>query len=77
MSIAQLTEGAGVTRQAVTKHLRTLEQVRLIRGAQSGRETVWQLTPKGLAGARRHLDGIAAQWDRALHRLKAAVERGS
>jgi len=31
-SIAQLTEGTGLTRQAVTKHLRVLEGVGLVRG---------------------------------------------
>ncbi|HVY44431.1 MAG TPA: metalloregulator ArsR/SmtB family transcription factor, partial [Minicystis sp.] len=44
-SIARLAEGATVTRQAVTKHLRVLEQAGLVRSERAGRETVWELEP--------------------------------
>ncbi len=73
-SITRLTEGARVTRQAVTKHLRVMEQARLVRCSRRGRETVWQFDPQRLADAQRYLDQISAQWDEALARLKAFVE---
>jgi predicted signal transduction protein with EAL and GGDEF domain len=38
-SIAQLTEGSGVTRQAVAKHLHILDEAGLVRGAREGRES--------------------------------------
>jgi DNA-binding transcriptional ArsR family regulator len=74
LSIARLTEGFDVTRQAITKHLRVLENAGLVRSTQQGRESVWELERKRLAQARRHLELISAQWDEALGRLKRFVE---
>jgi DNA-binding transcriptional ArsR family regulator len=74
MSIARLTEDASVTRQAVTKHLQVLADAGLARSSRSGRESVWQLNVKPLESARRCLDGLSAQWDAALGRLKKFVE---
>lgn len=74
LSIARLTEGTDVTRQAITKHLRVLEDVGLVNVEKHGRETMWTLEAKRLDDARLYLDQISAQWDRALERLKKLVE---
>ncbi len=74
-SIAALTDGAGVTRQAVTKHLHVLGDAGLVRSVRQGREHLWALEPDAIVVARRHLENISAQWDHALSRLKAFVER--
>jgi DNA-binding transcriptional ArsR family regulator len=74
MSIARLTEGSTVTRQAVAKHLRVLEDAGLVRGTREGRESVWELEPRRLEDVRRCLDAIARRWDAALGRLKTFVE---
>jgi DNA-binding transcriptional ArsR family regulator len=74
MSIVRLTDGAAVTRQAITKHLRVLADAGLARGSRLGRERVWELKPQPLDAARQCLDGISAQWDTALNRLKKFVE---
>jgi DNA-binding transcriptional ArsR family regulator len=74
-SITALTDGSGVTRQAVTKHLNVLSSAGLVRSAWRGRERVWEFEPKKLAEARAHLDAITQQWDDALGRLKAFVEK--
>ena len=73
-SIAQLTEGTDLTRQAVTKHLRVLEDVSIVRGVRTGRETLFQLDPAPLRIARDYADVVSQQWDQALSRLKALVE---
>jgi DNA-binding transcriptional ArsR family regulator len=73
-SIAELSAGASVTRQAITKHLRALASAGLARDTPRGRERIWELTPGRLEAARRYLDDISAQWDRALARLKTFVE---
>ena len=75
MSITRLTSGSGVTRQAVTKHLEVLAGVGLVRGSRVGRERIWALEPQPLDEARRSIELISRQWDRALGRLKALVER--
>jgi DNA-binding transcriptional ArsR family regulator len=74
VSIARLTEGSGMTRQGVTKHLRVLAGAGLIRGTRSGKESVWRLERKRLAEARRALDVISRQWDVSLGKLKLFVE---
>lgn len=75
MSITRLTVGSRVTRQAITKHLRVMGEAGLVRSARYGRERVWQLERRRLEDARRYLALISKQWDEALGRLKAAVER--
>jgi len=73
-SITELSEGTRVTRQAVTKQLRTLGRAGLVRNHRRGREIIWELEPKRLEKARRSLDQISAEWDSAISRLKAFVE---
>jgi DNA-binding transcriptional ArsR family regulator len=75
LSIAKLTAGSDVTRQAITKHLHVLADVGLIQGTREGRENVWELEPRRLEEARRYLDAISKQWDSALDRLRIMVER--
>ena len=74
-SISQLSEGSTITRQAITKHLRVLEAAGLVRAEAIGRERLYQLEAKALHDANRYLSEISKQWDDALGRLKAFVER--
>ncbi|HWI26176.1 MAG TPA: metalloregulator ArsR/SmtB family transcription factor [Stellaceae bacterium] len=74
LSIVRLTDGAEVSRQAVTKHLRALEAAGLVRSGRAGRERIWELQPRRLAETRRYLDQISTQWDAALARLSDFVE---
>jgi DNA-binding transcriptional ArsR family regulator len=74
-SIAQLTVGSELTRQAITKHLRVLEGARLVRSVREGRESRFELDPQPIMDAREFLDSVSAQWDEALARLKEFVER--
>lgn len=75
VSIAQLTSGTDITRQAVTKHLHVLADAGLVHDIKVGREHRWEFEPTQLQEARRSLEVIAQQWDHALNRLKLAVER--
>jgi DNA-binding transcriptional ArsR family regulator len=74
LSIARLSDGAGVTRQAVTKHLNVLADAGVVRGKRRGREQIWELQPKRLEMARRYLDEVSGQWDAAIERLRAFLE---
>jgi hypothetical protein len=47
----------------------------LVRDLRRGRERLWKLEPSRLGDARRWLDLVSAQWDDALERLRASVER--
>jgi DNA-binding transcriptional ArsR family regulator len=74
MSIAGLTAGSNVTRQAIAKHLRVMQHAGLLRSQRRGRESVWQLDQRRFEDARGYLDVISKQWDAALSRLRAFVE---
>ena len=74
LSISRLAEGGGVSRQAIAKHLRLLEEAGLVEGTRAGREHVFELRPRRLAEIHRHLERISTQWDRALDRLRRLVE---
>jgi DNA-binding transcriptional ArsR family regulator len=74
MSIAQLTAGTDITRQAITKHLDVLASAGLVRDTKVGRQRLWEFEPAQLDEARRSLEMIARQWDHVLAKLKRAVE---
>jgi len=74
-SISQLTEGSRVTRQAITKHLRVLEAAGVVRGVREGRESLFALDPRPIEGLKEYLESVSQQWDEALGRLKAFVEK--
>ena len=73
-SIAQLTEGTKLTRQAITKHLRVLEKVEIVRSVRAGRESLFELDPEPIEELKLYLELVSEQWDRSLSRLKAFVE---
>jgi len=74
-SIAQLTRGFMLTRQAITKHLRVLESAGIVHSVRSGRESRFAFDPEPLDEMKRYLNSVSEQWDQALSRLKSFVER--
>ncbi len=73
-SIAQLTKGAGLTRQAITKHLRVLEGAGLVRCVQAGRESRFAFDPEPIEALQAYLDLLLRQWNKASSGLKSFVE---
>lgn len=73
-SISQLTEGSKLSRQAVTKHLRALERVKIVHSVRMGRESLFEFDPQPIEELRSYLDFVSEQWDQALARLKSFVE---
>jgi DNA-binding transcriptional ArsR family regulator len=73
-SIARLTAGSQLTRQAITKHLQVLQGAGLVRGVRCGREMRFDLEPEALDEARQALEEISRQWDVALAKLKKFVD---
>ena len=73
-SIAQLTHGTRLSRQAVTKHLRVLQRARIVKSVRSGREALFELDPAPIKQIGQYVDLVSRQWDQALLRLKAFVE---
>jgi DNA-binding transcriptional ArsR family regulator len=73
-SISQLTTGSKLTRQAITKHLRVLENAGIVHGVRAGRESLFEFNPQPLEEIKGYLDLVSEQWDQALARLKSFVE---
>ena len=76
-SIADLTRRSRLSRQAITKHLRTLEKAGIVRTEIAGRMCLCELEPEPLDQARNYLTMVSERWDAALSRLKAFVEKDS
>jgi DNA-binding transcriptional ArsR family regulator len=74
LTATTLSDSARVTRQAIVKHLRVLEDVKLVTRERQGREVLYSLDTRRLEEARAFLDGISAGWDRAIERLRLLVE---
>jgi DNA-binding transcriptional ArsR family regulator len=74
-SIAQLTDRSRLTRQAITKHLRVLENAGIVHSVRAGRESLFAFDPKPIEEAKKYLDLVSEQWDQTLARLKSFVER--
>lgn len=62
-SIARLTAGTTLSRQAVTKHLRVLQGAGLVYSVRAGREHLFALETKTIEDVRRYLEAIATQRD--------------
>jgi len=73
-SISRLAQGSRISRQAITKHLRVLEDAGLVRAEMVGRECLYEFQPKALDAAHNYLALVSRQWEQALARLQAFVE---
>jgi DNA-binding transcriptional ArsR family regulator len=69
-----MSDKSAVTRQAISKHLRVLEEAGFVAGERRGREHIWRLRPQRLRDVHAQLDRLGRQWDDALERLRAFVE---
>ena len=74
-SIAKLSADTKLTRQAITKHLRVLEGAGLVQSSRVGRESQFAFRLEPIVEAQSYLAEVSAQWDAALSRLRAFVEK--
>ena len=63
-----------ITRQAVTKHLRTLQDAGLVEVRRVGREVRYSVRPEALAEPQHWLADAASAWSRRLVDLKERAE---
>lgn len=76
-TVSDLAADLPITRQAITRHLQTLESADLLVGEKTGRERRYRVSTEPLAEANRWLDRRAASWASALDRLATHVESSS
>ncbi|NOX81591.1 MAG: winged helix-turn-helix transcriptional regulator [Alphaproteobacteria bacterium] len=72
--ISDITDAFDITRPAIAKHLRILEQGGLITVEVKGRERINRLNPQALKAASDWLNYFEAFWDERLAKLKEVVE---
>lgn len=75
MTIAEVASNFDVSRPAVVKHLKILEEGDVIRVAAKGRERINILNPEALRRAADWLNAFDLFWDQRLAKLKAEVEK--
>jgi DNA-binding transcriptional ArsR family regulator len=63
MPVGQIAANFPVSRPAISKHLRLLQQANLVQSHSRGRQNWCDLDPSGFAAARAYLEGF---WDQAL-----------
>ena len=73
-SLNQITANYDMTRPAVTKHLKILQQGGLIEVRANGRERIHSLQPEALKTVSDWLSFFSQFWDEKLANLKHAVE---
>jgi DNA-binding transcriptional ArsR family regulator len=66
----ELAGPAGISRQAVSKHLGVLQQAGLVRATRVGREARYEVVPGSLDPAAAWLDRVGTAWDTRLDRLR-------
>lgn len=74
-TVGVLTEHAGISQPAVSKHLAILKQAGLVRGRQDGRRTHYGAQPAALAPLADWTTQMTAFWDRKLDALEDLVRR--
>ena len=75
-SVPRLSAQLPITRQAVAKHLATLDHAGLVeRAPAAGREVHYRLRDGALVSASEWLAETESAWEQRLARLKGAVER--
>lgn len=73
-SIHALSVNSSITRQAMSKHLRVLEQAGLVRSTRYGREVRFRLEQSKIERAQAFLTHVSRQWAGALERLVKHIE---
>lgn len=73
-SATALSPALEVTRQAVQKHLRVLQEAGLVESARDGRAVVYVVRSDELTRSANWLHDLATGWERRLARVKAAAE---
>jgi DNA-binding transcriptional ArsR family regulator len=75
LTVRALTDKAGVSQPAVSKHLGVLKLAGLVHDRHQGRQTHYRVRPKGLAPLIDWMSFYAAFWEDRLDRLEDLLKR--
>jgi DNA-binding transcriptional ArsR family regulator len=68
LSVGEIAERLPISRPAVSRHLRMLEDAGLVQNDEIGTRNIYSVRLQGFATVREFIEGF---WDTALHRLQA------
>jgi DNA-binding transcriptional ArsR family regulator len=68
LAVHEIAERFSISRPAISRHVRVLEDAGLVEATAQGRESLYAVRLQGFASVREYLDGF---WDVALQRLAA------
>jgi DNA-binding transcriptional ArsR family regulator len=71
-SVGEIAAGLPVSRPAVSRHLRALEEAGLVRAREEGTRNIYSVHMQGFASVREFVDAF---WDTALARLQELARR--
>jgi DNA-binding transcriptional ArsR family regulator len=74
-TVRALTDRAGVSQPAVSKHLGVLKHAGLVRHRRDGRQTHYSAKPQGLAPLRDWMNLYGAFWRDRFDRLEEVLNR--
>src|SRR5436190_22026069 len=74
-NVRALTDRAGVSQPAVSKHLAVLKAARLVRDRRDGRETHYSARPQALAPLIDWMNHYRAFWRDRFDRLESLLKR--
>jgi DNA-binding transcriptional ArsR family regulator len=75
LTVRVLTDSSGVSQPAVSKHLRALKHVGLVRARHRGRETHYSARPRGLAPLVDWMTFYTRFWHDRFDRLEDLLKR--
>lgn len=73
-TVWMLTDHAGVSQPAVSKHLGALKRARLVRDSREGRETRYSVNPRGLAPLFDWMSHYGVFWRESFDRLEELLK---
>jgi DNA-binding transcriptional ArsR family regulator len=74
-TVHSLTDRAGVSQPAVSKHLSVLKHAKLVRDRHAGRETHYSAQPQALAPLIDWMSLYGAFWRKRFDRLESLLKR--
>ncbi len=74
ISVAELTDGAGVTQGAISQHLKALKQAGLVADRPEGRKVFYRARPEGLEPLVEWMDHYGVFWRERFANLKTLLK---
>ena len=76
-TVGEIAEPFAISGPAISRHLKVLEEARLIARTRRGQQFVMRLNPEGLRTAQEWLDHYRAFWTGAFDRLAVHLKKPS